>query len=62
MAGGKCEKCGSVEKLTFHHLEPKKKKFGLNSGNLKTKNWDRVLEEFNKCSLLCLPCHEKEHR
>jgi len=55
MLGGKCERCGSIENLEFDHLKPTQKKFII------SKFIDRadvnLLDEVNKCQLLCKQCH-----
>jgi 5-methylcytosine-specific restriction endonuclease McrA len=61
--GGKCAICGykkSVEALEFHHLDSKKKKFGI-SGQGLTRSWDSVKSESDKCTLLCANCHRELH-
>ena len=55
MLGGKCTKCGycqCLNALTFHHLDPTKKKFTVSSKNL-LKKWNIIVEEVHKCQLLC---------
>lgn len=46
----------NIRCLSFHHRDPKKKKFGLNINTL-GRNWNDILEEHSKCDLLCLNCH-----
>jgi hypothetical protein len=57
--GGKCALCGynkCVQSLQFHHLDPKNKKFAISAfGHCRT--WKSVVEEANKCLLLCSNCH-----
>lgn len=60
--GGKCERCGyckSPRALTFHHIDPKQKSFGLSCSA--TKSWESVKAELDKCILLCANCHMEEH-
>jgi hypothetical protein len=60
MAGGSCKRCGydkSPRALTFHHLDPSKKNFGLTVNNLWSKKWETIVEEFNKCEMYCQNCH-----
>lgn len=61
--GGKCEKCGydkCIAALSFHHLDPSLKEFGLaQDGNVKT--WKQYWAEAQKCRLLCANCHAEEH-
>lgn len=64
MSGGKCLKCGyykSMNALTFHHRDPKKKLFGLTLNQLWSKSWTRIIEEWKKCDLLCSNCHIELH-
>lgn len=49
----------SVVCLDFHHLDPSQKDFQLSS--VSTQCWERVLEEVNKCILVCKNCHAKIH-
>jgi len=56
MRGNRCEKCGSSEDLEFNHIDRSTKSFGLSGKALDTA-WSKILEELNKCELLCRPCH-----
>jgi len=58
LRGSRCEKCGSEDGLEFNHLDRTKKSFNLSGCDL-DKSWDRILEELNKCELLCEVCHNK---
>lgn len=59
--GGKCVQCGEADpsKLEFHHRDPSTKFMGLSYmfGHFSD---DRILEEMEKCDLLCKPCHTRE--
>ena len=65
-AGGKCSICGYstyLGALEFHHLDPSKKdmrlsKFGRTSWE---KNKEKIMEELDKCVLLCANCHREVH-
>lgn len=60
--GGKCERCGynkCLAAMHAHHRDPSEKKFGIGTGHC--RNWDRVVEELEKCVLLCANCHAEEH-
>lgn len=60
--GGKCEKCGYSKcpaALQFHHLDPKKKDFGLGGG--RTKSWKKVRPELDKTIMVCANCHHEIH-
>lgn len=59
-SGGGCTKCGynkSQRALTFHHLDPTKKLFGLSLNNLWSKTMEVIEKEYAKCVLLCMNCH-----
>lgn len=61
LKGGKCEKCGydkNLAVLCFHHRNPKEKSFTLNRC---TQSWNKLIEELNKCDLLCANCHTELH-
>jgi hypothetical protein len=60
--GGKCHHCGhkDYDVLTFHHKNPKTKKFTLCQSW--QKSWKTLLAEIKKCILLCANCHMKLHR
>jgi hypothetical protein len=63
--GGSCEICGynkSLAALSFHHLDPSTKKFGLDLRNLSNRKWDDILNELKKCQLLCMNCHIEIHQ
>ena len=57
-AGGGCVVCGydrTVVNLHFHHVDPSKKKFGVNTG--RGKSLATYREEARKCVLVCANCH-----
>jgi hypothetical protein len=64
--GGKCVNCdlkytgknGSV--FQFHHKEPKDKLFQLGN-QLTNHKWEKVIQEVDKCDLLCANCHSLRH-
>ena len=61
---GKCTKCGygnNHAALEFHHIEPNRKSFSLDLRSLSNRKWEVVLEEAEKCILLCSNCHAEEH-
>ena len=61
--GGKCMICGydkCQRALSFHHLDPKKKSFGISEKGL-TRSWDKIKEELDKCILICSNCHMEVH-
>lgn len=56
--GGKCAKCGNdnIFHLSFHHL--KDKEFNIFD---KYYKWSKIVEELDKCELLCKNCHHELH-
>ena len=58
----KCNRCDEshIVCLDFHHIDPNQKEgnVGQIARNYSTK---RLLEEINKCEILCSNCHRKEH-
>jgi hypothetical protein len=65
--GGECRKCGYDKcwsALHFHHIDPKNKEFAIfecRPGYKKTRNWDKLKVEIDKCILLCANCHTELH-
>ncbi len=62
LKGGKCQICGynkCPRSLSFHHREPEKKQYNLNSRVIAGIKWSTVVEEVEKCDLLCLNCHNE---
>jgi len=53
--GGKCDKCGSNERLEFHHIDKSTKSFDITSGL--QRSMDSINTELDKCILLCHDCH-----
>jgi len=64
MLGGKCRNCGydkCYAALEFHHEDEKlEKSFGI-AANGMLASWEKLLEEVEKCILLCCRCHREEH-
>lgn len=61
--GGKCFFCGYnrlKDTLEFHHLDKRKKEFGLSLKGL-TRSWDKIEKELDKCLLVCANCHREIH-
>lgn len=44
----------------FHHVDPKTKLFAIGNQIL-NKSWKSLIEEADKCILLCSNCHNKRH-
>jgi hypothetical protein len=64
MFGGGCEVCGynkNAAALAFHHKNPKTKSFMLGCHEIGCRTWDAIVEEANKCQLLCQNCHHELH-
>lgn len=64
--GGKCQICGYNKcegALQFHHRNPKEKEFALSQINLNDTDItiDKIIEEIDKCDLLCANCHAEQH-
>jgi hypothetical protein len=60
--GGKCFFCGfdkNFAALDFHHIDPSKKSFSVNSAAKGTR--DELIKEAEKCILLCRNCHSSLH-
>ena len=61
--GGQCAICKykkSPSALTFHHINPANKFFGLSARGI-TRAWSKVQKELDKCILLCANCHAEVH-
>lgn len=59
--GGKCEICGydkCIDALEFHHLNPSEKEFTISG---KSYALSHLIEEVNKCMLVCANCHHEIH-
>ena len=64
LKGGCCENCGyskNLSALTFHHIDPRDKSFNIEMKNIANHEWQTVLEEVDKCQLLCHNCHHEMH-
>lgn len=59
----KCEICGEdhISCLDFHHENLEEKE--INVSQTLSRGWSkkRILEEINKCTILCSNCHRKLH-
>ena len=64
MLGGKCVNCGydkSLAALSFHHIDPSKKCFDISHNGSLMRDWDELIVEARKCSLMCLNCHAERN-
>jgi len=62
--GGKCIKCGydnNLSNLCFHHKDPSTKLFEINAYSIAGKPIIKLIEEADKCELLCFHCHNDIH-
>lgn len=62
--GSKCVICGYdtyAGALDFHHLNPDDKSFQLSVAEIGLVSYDRMIEESEKCILLCSNCHRELH-
>lgn len=55
-----CNKAFPPAAMDFHHKDPSKKLFNLAGAKMACK-WESVVEEVNKCILLCANCHRVRH-
>lgn len=61
--GGQCIICKyskSSRALSFHHIKPSQKHFGISERGI-TRSWKKVQDELDKCVLLCSNCHAEVH-
>ena len=56
-----CQECGETDWrcLDFHHTDPEQKVRSVSS--MRGLSLKRVMEEVNKCLVLCSNCHRKQH-
>ena len=62
--GGKCEICGydkNIAAFEFHHKNPHEKSFQLDSRHLSNTSIQNLINEAEKCMLLCSNCHREMH-
>lgn len=58
--GGKCVDCKRMPHLAamqFDHLDPVLKKYPIATMLVSTSSWEAILEEADKCDLVCANCH-----
>lgn len=61
--GGGCQRCGvsyHYSVYDLHHREPDKKEFSIGS-DICNISMEALLEEVEKCDLLCSNCHRLTH-
>jgi len=58
-----CEACGEKEPicLDFHHEDEKNKEHNISNMIKKGFSKNRIMEEIEKCVVLCANCHRKYH-
>lgn len=64
LRGGKCNNCGYNKNLSafdFHHIDPNTKKTQLDQRSLSNSSMKIIMEEFEKCEVLCANCHRERH-
>ncbi len=60
--GGECKDCGykgHPNVYDFHHRDAATKKYTWTK--LRLRSWTDVIEELDKCDLLCANCHRLRH-
>jgi hypothetical protein len=59
--GGKCISCDyhkSIRAMDFHHRDPATKEFEI-SAYVGKISWEDLVQELDKCDLLCANCHRE---
>jgi len=63
MHNSECKDCkmthDNISFFDFHHLDPSTKKYEVKT--MICSSWNRVLEEAEKCVMLCPNCHRIRH-
>ncbi len=56
-----CRICGEsdIRTLEFDHLDSTTKRFGIATAITDGRKWSDVLEEIERCQILCANCHKK---
>lgn len=63
--GCKCVMCGliatevTISAFDFHHLDPSEKEY--TPSDMVNMRWERIVDELDKCVLLCSNCHRIIH-
>ena len=58
-----CKKCGDNRPyvLDFHHLKSKEKKEEISKLLSSNASWETIINEMEKCIILCANCHREFH-
>ena len=58
-----CHLCGETHFacLDFHHKNPGEKEYKVSTLVHDGHSWDSIMQEVEKCVLLCANCHRKIH-
>ena len=56
-----CAMCGAKENLTWHHRDPSLKLDKINNVIRHYKSCKKLMEELEKCQVLCRACHDEIH-
>jgi hypothetical protein len=58
-----CAICGEDHPavLDFHHVDESAKSFSMNTATKNGTKFERIIEEIDKCVVLCSNCHRKHH-
>jgi len=56
-----CKRKFKAHQLDFHHRDGKEKRFALSSAGMTATKWETIIEEMEKCDLVCANCHRDMH-
>ena len=61
--GLSCKVCGVGDPivLDFHHRDESSKEFSVSEGKRRGYSRQRMLDEIEKCDVLCSNCHRRHH-
>ncbi len=62
MKGKSCVTCGEsdIVVLELDHIDPTTKRFSISQAVKLGQKWESVLEEIEKCQVLCANCHKRK--
>lgn len=60
--GAECARCQSDEGLHFDHIDPATKIKEISQAIIAGWSWVKLVDELDKCQLLCQPCHLEKSR